>query len=87
MKEFGREGSSKQFSDLLAARAVCHPREIHREENQVTEPQRNLRTVPRANQQKDMEGMDLIAIQIGVTAVLLIAHFFRVVLDRVFQSA
>jgi hypothetical protein len=32
------------------------------------------------------EDMDLIAIQIGVTAVLLIAHFFRVVWDRVFQS-
>ena len=27
--------------------------------------------------------MDLVAIQIGVTAVLLIAHFFRVVWDRV----
>jgi hypothetical protein len=31
--------------------------------------------------------MDLIAIQIGITAVLLIAHFFRLVWDRVFQSA
>jgi hypothetical protein len=31
--------------------------------------------------------MDLIAIQIGVTAVLLIAHFFGLVWDRVFQSA
>jgi hypothetical protein len=27
--------------------------------------------------------MDLVAIQIGVTAVLLITHFFRVVWDRV----
>ena len=33
------------------------------------------------------EDMDLIAIQIGITAVLLIAHFFRLVWDRVFQSA
>lgn len=31
--------------------------------------------------------MDLIAIQIGVTAVLLIAHFFHVVWDRVLQAA
>ena len=30
--------------------------------------------------------MDLVAIQIGVTAALLIAHFFHVVWDRVFQS-
>jgi hypothetical protein len=28
------------------------------------------------------EDMDLVAIQIGVTAALLIAHFFRVVWDR-----
>ena len=27
--------------------------------------------------------MDLVAIQIGVTAVLLVAHFFRLVWDRV----
>jgi hypothetical protein len=27
--------------------------------------------------------MDLVAVQIGVTAVLLIAHFFRVIWDRV----
>lgn len=27
--------------------------------------------------------MDLVAIQIGVTGVLLIAHFFRLVWDRV----
>jgi hypothetical protein len=31
--------------------------------------------------------MDLIAIQIGVTAVLLSGHFFSLVWDRVFQSA
>jgi hypothetical protein len=31
--------------------------------------------------------MDFIAIQIGISAVLLIAHFFRLVWDRVFQSA
>jgi hypothetical protein len=31
--------------------------------------------------------MDLVAIQIGVTAALLTAHFFRLVWDRVFQSA
>jgi hypothetical protein len=31
--------------------------------------------------------MDLIAIQIGLTGVLLIAHFFRLVWDRVFRSA
>jgi hypothetical protein len=31
--------------------------------------------------------MDLIAIQIGLTGVLLIAHFFRLVWDRVFPSA
>jgi hypothetical protein len=31
--------------------------------------------------------MDLVEIQIGVTAVLLIAHLFRVVWDRVSQSA
>jgi hypothetical protein len=30
--------------------------------------------------------MDLVAIQIGVTAVLLIAHFFRVVWDRIAPS-
>jgi hypothetical protein len=31
--------------------------------------------------------MDLIAIQIGVTAVLLSGHFVCLVWDRVFQSA
>jgi hypothetical protein len=31
--------------------------------------------------------MELIAIQIGITAVFLIAHFSRLVWDRVFQSA
>jgi hypothetical protein len=31
--------------------------------------------------------MDLIAIQIGVSAVLLSGHFFRLVWDRVFPSA
>jgi hypothetical protein len=31
--------------------------------------------------------MDLVAIQIGVTAVLLIAHFSRMVWDRIFRSA
>jgi hypothetical protein len=31
--------------------------------------------------------MDLVAIQIGVTAVLLIAHFFRVVWDRIAPSS
>jgi hypothetical protein len=31
--------------------------------------------------------MDLVAIQIGVTAVLLTAHFFGVVWDRVFRPA
>jgi len=30
--------------------------------------------------------MDLVAIQIGVTAVLLIAHFSRMVWDRIFRS-
>ena len=28
--------------------------------------------------------MELIAIQMGITAVLLIAHFFRLVWDRIF---
>jgi hypothetical protein len=32
------------------------------------------------------EDMDLIAIQIGVTAVLLSGHFFRLVWDRIFRS-
>jgi hypothetical protein len=31
--------------------------------------------------------MDLVAIQIGVTAVLLIAHFFSVVWDRIGPSS
>jgi len=31
--------------------------------------------------------MDLVAIQIGVTAVLLIAHFSRLVWDRISRSA
>ena len=60
----------------------------HREENQVTEPQRNL--TPYSDARESTEGkedMDLIAIQIGVSAVLLIAHFLRVVWDRVFQPA
>jgi len=59
----------------------------HRKVNQVTESQEKS---PYGAARESTEGnydMDLVAIQIGVTGVLLIAHFSRMVWDRIFRSA
>ena len=41
-------------SGIASLRVSCDIHvKSHSEENQVTEPQRNLRTLPRANQQKE----------------------------------
>ena len=80
-------GFALSNSGICALRVSCDIHvKSHRKQNQVRVATESPYSAARDSTEGN-EDMDLIAIQIGITAVLLIAHFFRLVWDRVFQSA
>jgi hypothetical protein len=59
---------------------------LFRYSERVTGAQRILRTVESCRSTLGGSEMDLVAIQMGLTVVLLIAHVLRVVRDRMSRS-